>query len=235
MTSTSLEFFHDFSSTIEVGTYQSSSYLYQFITSAIRTYADGYLSIVQRHTPSNGALSEQFSRDDGKPLSAVHLTWSYASFLTAVASGAGNVPISWNKLSRTPVPESCAATSTDGIYAPAIPDTPCTGPAPSMVALTFNVLKATAYGQNIFLTGSVPQLGSFDENKAIPLSADTFTSSNPRWHVVIDLPAGTSFNYKYTLEEADGTTTRENGIDRNYSLPIGNCDDDIWVFDTYRG
>lgn len=189
---------------------------------------------MQKYTPLNGALSEQFSRDDGKPLSAVDLTWSYASFLTAIARRASQVPSSWNEFSGTSVPGSCAATSANGIYAPAIPDTACTRPVPSTVDLTFNVLKATAYGQNIFLTGSVPQLGGFDESKAVPLSADTFTGSNPRWHVTVDIPAGTSFSYKYILKEADGSIKRENGMDRRYSVPTGNCNGDVWMFDTYR-
>lgn len=34
------------------------------------------VSIVETYTPSTGALSEQFSRTNGAPLSAIDLTWS---------------------------------------------------------------------------------------------------------------------------------------------------------------
>ena len=75
VTSTSLTFFQDLVPTITTGTYDSSSYTYASVVSAVQAYADGYLSIVEKYTPSDGSLAEQFSRDDGKPLSAVDLTW----------------------------------------------------------------------------------------------------------------------------------------------------------------
>jgi glucoamylase len=76
VTSTSLAFFQDFSPSVATGTYSSSSATYTTLTSAIRTYADGYLSVIEKYTPSNGSLSEQFSRSNGAPLSAPDLTWS---------------------------------------------------------------------------------------------------------------------------------------------------------------
>lgn len=234
MNPTSLSFFGDFSPAIEIGTYQSSSHLYRSITSSIKNYADGFLRIIQKYTPLDGTLSEQFSRDDGTPLSAANLTWSYASFLTTVARRAGQVPISWSEHSRLSVSETCTATSARGSYAPAIPDSTCTKPAPINVALTFNVLKPTVWGQNIFLVGTGPQLGWFDEGKALPLSASTFTSSNPRWYVTVDLPAGTTFDYRYFLKEGDGTIMKEIGKNRIYHVPKGSCDGDVWIFDTFR-
>lgn len=235
VTSISLDFFRDFSATISTGIYQSSSDTYQSITSSIRNYADGYLRIVQLYTPPNGALSEQFSRDDGTPRSAADLTWSYASFLTAVARHAGHVPTSWGESTELLVPSICTATSATGTYAPAIPDSPCNKPAPTTVSLTFNALKPTIYGQNIFLTGSFPQLGLFDESQAVPLSANTYSGSNPRWYGTVKITAGTSFRYRYYLQEADGTVRAENGQDRTYRVPIGDCNGCVWVFDTYRG
>ena len=76
VTSTSLAFFRDFSSTVAAGTYASSSTTYATLTTAIRNYADGYMSIVEQYTPSSGALAEQYSRSNGVPLSAGDLTWS---------------------------------------------------------------------------------------------------------------------------------------------------------------
>ncbi|KAL8942854.1 MAG: hypothetical protein Q9211_001217 [Gyalolechia sp. 1 TL-2023] len=72
---TSLLFYRDLDPSIQVGSYPSSSELYANTTSAIRRYADGYLTIVQKYTPSDGSLAEQYSREDGSPVSAADLTW----------------------------------------------------------------------------------------------------------------------------------------------------------------
>ena len=81
VTSTSIAFFRDFSSSVTTGTYTSSSSTYSTLVTAIRTYADGYMSLIETFTPSGGALAEQYSRSNGAPLSAVDLTWSCMQFL----------------------------------------------------------------------------------------------------------------------------------------------------------
>lgn len=48
ITETSLPFFQDLYSSASEGTYDSSSQTYKDIVSAVRTYADGYMSIVVR-------------------------------------------------------------------------------------------------------------------------------------------------------------------------------------------
>ena len=47
---------------------------------------DAFLETVRAFTPENGDLSEQFDQNNGAQTSARHLAWSYAAFLTAVAS-----------------------------------------------------------------------------------------------------------------------------------------------------
>ena len=47
---------------------------------------DMYLATVRRFTPASGALAEQFSQQDGAPASADNLAWSYACFVTALAT-----------------------------------------------------------------------------------------------------------------------------------------------------
>jgi glucoamylase len=41
------------------------------------------MNAVRRVTPADGALSEQVDRASGEPVSARHLTWSYAAFVAA--------------------------------------------------------------------------------------------------------------------------------------------------------
>ncbi len=54
------------------------------LVKALVTRGDQFLLRVKFHTPEDGALAEQFSRQNGFAVSARDLTWSYASFLTAV-------------------------------------------------------------------------------------------------------------------------------------------------------
>jgi glucoamylase len=47
---------------------------------------DTFMRTVQAYTPPSGDLSEQFDRATGAQISAKHLAWSYAAFITAAAS-----------------------------------------------------------------------------------------------------------------------------------------------------
>ncbi|KAJ5088074.1 hypothetical protein N7456_011690 [Penicillium angulare] len=113
---TSLPFFQALDSSTATGNYSSSSSTYSSLTSAVKTYADGFVSIVQQYTPSNGSLAEQFTRDDGTPTSAGDLTWSYAAFLTAGDRRSGTVPSSWGSSTANEVPSQCSGSSASGSY-----------------------------------------------------------------------------------------------------------------------
>ena len=52
----------------------------------------------RKHTPDDVSLAEQFSRNDGRPISARDLTWSYVAFLTAYNARKGVVPASWGAM-----------------------------------------------------------------------------------------------------------------------------------------
>lgn len=234
VTSTSLAFFRDFSSIIAPGTYASSTSTYTTLTTAIKAYADGYMSILQQHTPSNGSLAEQFSRTDGTPLSANDLTWSYAAFLTAAAARNGQMPAPWGEPSANTVPSSCAATSAQGTYtAPTAtaPLPPCT--TATSVAVVFNVAETTTFGEDVFVAGSIAQLGSWDAADAVPLSALDYQSGYPRWFVSVGLPAGTGFQYKYLRKESDGSVTFEDDPNRSFMVPTG-CAAEVEVHDTWQ-
>lgn len=138
VTSTSLPFFRDFSSSITAGTYPAGSPEYTTLYTTIEAYADGFVSKVQQYAQNNGSLAEQYDRNTGQPLSARDLTWSYASFLTAAARRAGILPPAWagSNPAATSLPSSCYATSVVGSYSAASASsfppsqTPINGTAP---------------------------------------------------------------------------------------------------------
>ena len=47
---------------------------------------------------------------------------------------------------------------------------PTNPPPPTTVAVTFNEVADTFFGQNIFVVGSIPELASWDTSSAVPLT-----------------------------------------------------------------
>lgn len=234
MAATSLAFFQDFSPSIATGSYDSSTSTYATLTKAIKSYADGYMSIVEKYTPPNGSLAEQFSRSDGTQLSAGDLTWSYAAFLTAVARRNGQMPASWGESSANTVPSACSGTSEQGTYmtpTATAPLPPCA--TATSVAVVFNIAKSTTFGEEVFIAGSISQLGSWNVASAVALSAIDYQSGYPRWFVSIVLPAGTAFQYKFFKKESDGSIVWENDPNRSFTVPEG-CAAETEVHDTWE-
>ncbi|KAJ5602220.1 hypothetical protein N7510_011754 [Penicillium lagena] len=248
ITDVSLAFFQDVYSSAAAGTYAASSEEYQSITGAVKTYADGYMSIVQEYAMTNGSLSEQFDKADGLELSARDLTWSYAALLTANMRRNSVVPAAWGETSASSIPEACTSGYTSiGTYSSATytswpsdltsvsgstttgstasstttsittTSTACT--TPTSVAVTFDLIATTVYGENIKLSGSIAQLGSWDTDDAVALSSSEYTESDNLWYVTVDLPSGTSFEYKYIRVESDGSVEWETASNRVYTVP----------------
>jgi glucoamylase len=213
--SVSLPFFRDLLPSVATGTYAKGSTTYTSITSAVKSYADGYIAVVQKYTPSNGGLAEQFDKNNGSPLSAVDLTWSYAAFLTATERRAGSVSPTWGEASNN------------------VPPTSCTGTPACNARVTFNVRATTVLGENIFVTGQLSQLGNWEPSSAKALSASKYTSSDPLWTVDIDVPAQTVFEYKYIRKTSSGQVVWESDPNRRYTTSSG-CGSTGTVNDTWR-
>jgi len=205
VTSISQPFFSTFVSDISTGTYTSDSSTFSTLTSSIWTFADNFVAIVSKYTPSNGGLSEQFDKNTGIPISAIDLTWSYASLLTSDMARGGVVSASWGASGLT-VPSKCS-----------------TGPDP--IAFTFNEHATTQFGENIFVTGNLRELGNWSPSSAIPLSA----SSYPTWSVSVNLPANTTFQYKY-IRIFNGAITWESDPNRQATTPASDSyvENDTW-------
>lgn len=243
VTATSLAFFQDLDPSIAVGTYTAYTSTYTTLYNAVLIYADGYMNVVATYAQANGSLSEQFSRSDGDPLSAYSLTWSYAAFLTAAARRDAVVPYSWGEPTASSVPSVCSSTSAIGTFSSASTgswpagQTPATGAVtstatgssttttstssavPTDVAVTFDELAITTYGETIMISGSVSELGDWDTDAAIALSAVNYTASNPLWVGTVSFPAGLVIQYKYINVAADGDVTWEADPNHTYTVP----------------
>jgi glucoamylase len=129
ITPVSLSFFRQFSPSVGEGKYVATSRdrTFETLTRAIRIFADDFIAVNARYTPSDGALAEQYSKKDGSPLSAAHLTWSYASSLTAFAARKGTEVKSWGA---------------KGLVVPRV----CVGNPGPQVTMIFNVEANTRFG-----------------------------------------------------------------------------------------
>ena len=121
VTTISLPFFRDLVGNARTGVYPKSSPFYKTITDAVKAYADGFIAVVQEYTPVDGGLSEEYERDTGVQKSAPDLTWSYTSFLAAVARRNGSMPPSWGSSAALALPKQCGPTTVQGTYATATP------------------------------------------------------------------------------------------------------------------
>ncbi|EDR13753.1 glycoside hydrolase family 15 protein [Laccaria bicolor S238N-H82] len=208
VTSTSLAFFRQLSPSVVTGTYSSSTSTFTTLINAVQTFADGFLAINAKYTPPNGGLAEQYSKIDGTPLSAVDLTWSYASALTAFAARKGVVPASWGAKDLA-VPSICRAN---------------TGP---IAEVTFNVYATTQFGETIFLTGSVDALQNWSPDKALALSSANY----PTWSVTVAVPANTNIEYKY-IRKFNGQVVWESDPNNAFTSP--GSGQSVTLGDTWR-
>ncbi|MEU4558725.1 CBM20 domain-containing protein [Actinoplanes sp. NPDC023936] len=85
------------------------------------------------------------------------------------------------------------------------------------IAATFNVVVGfTSYGQNVYVVGSIPELGSWNPANAVPLT--TTSSTFPTWTGGVALPANTYAEFQYIVKNPDGTVARwEKGYRQNRS------------------
>ena len=323
---TSLPFFKEIYPVCSIGTYPAKGGKYGHfakMTRAVRDYADSFIQVAREYTPEDGSLSEQYSRDDGKPMSAKDLTWSYASFMTMARRREGAYPRSWNS-SCSYLPEDgptgkeggsgsghykdarhhsdsesgrhgvshdsedstghdsedgnghdsehgkrhdsehgkdhgselgkghdsehgkggssphtpsggkkrhddgsqggYPALWTKGVYAPATAAGAPDVSGPCQIKVRFEVTAATYYGENIYVIGSIPALGNWDVNGAVPMDAAEYTPEHPLWRGTAFLDAAKEgqtnvVKYHYVRQQ-DDKWVKEN-IERKIS--IGSC------------
>ncbi|KAI1917658.1 glycoside hydrolase 15 protein [Ophidiomyces ophidiicola] len=229
ITDVSLAFFKAIYPSAEAKTYPSSGPDFPKILASVKEYADGYMGVAKKYTPCSGKLDEQFSKVDGKPLSATDLTWSYAALLTAKERRDSIMPGSWNKQPIHEPAKTCSAASATGPYQTATvtgwpagltptPTQPAPCTIPARVRVTFQSVTGTEWGQNLFLVGSTSELGSWSPESALALKSDKYTSACNMWYTEIELPVGARFEYKYIRKTSDGKVIWEGGPNRHYTI-----------------
>jgi glucoamylase len=101
------------------------------------------------------------------------------------------------------------------------------------VAVTFDELVTTTYGEAIKIAGDVSILGNWDTADAYALSASSYTSSNPLWDATIAFAPGTVIQYKYINVASDGDVTWEADPNHTYTVPA-TCATAVTVSNTWQ-
>ncbi|THY48899.1 starch-binding domain-like protein [Aureobasidium pullulans] len=79
-------------------------------------------------------------------------------------------------------------------------------------------------GESILLIGSIPELGGWDTSKAIALSnLDAESAGAPSFGGRFDIAEGTTFEYKYIMQEADGSRSWECCENREFTVPADSA------------
>jgi len=82
------------------------------------------------------------------------------------------------------------------------------------VQVIFKVNASTTLGQNIYVVGSIPELGSWDPAKA----SEAFLNPNyPEWFLPVSVPKGTTFQYKFIKKDGAGNVIWEGGSNRTFT------------------
>jgi glycosidase len=90
------------------------------------------------------------------------------------------------------------------------------------VPVTFTVNDAipTQWGDNIYLTGSVAELGDWSTDPDVAIGP-MLTPNHPDWFIVASVPACATVEFKFVRITAGGAVTWENGPNHQYTVPCG--------------
>eukprot|EP01119_Soliformovum_irregulare_P014422 TRINITY_DN3946_c0_g1_i3.p1 TRINITY_DN3946_c0_g1~~TRINITY_DN3946_c0_g1_i3.p1 ORF type:complete len:617 (+),score=134.66 TRINITY_DN3946_c0_g1_i3:39-1889(+) len=80
------------------------------------------------------------------------------------------------------------------------PSSPATDRELINTSVCFKVKANTVMGEVVCLIGNIPSLGAWDWRKSLPMN--TGKGTYPEWSISVDLPPGTSLEYKYIVKRA---------------------------------
>lgn len=80
--------------------------------------------------------------------------------------------------------------------------------------LIFHVEAYTSLGQNVYIVGSIPELGNWDPSKALDAFHNPDANQWYKWFLPVSVPKGTTFEYKYVFKDSLGNVTWEGGNNR---------------------
>lgn len=77
----------------------------------------------------------------------------------------------------------------------------------------------TTTGENVYLVGNVHELGDWDTSRAVGPFFNQVVHEYPSWYYDVNVPAGTSVEFKFIKKDGSGNVTWESGSNRTYTTP----------------
>lgn len=143
--------------------------------------------------------------------------------------GSGNVNLSAPALGAAAIHVGAMVTGTGGGGSGSGGGGP---PPPTTVSVTFNEVADTFFGQNIFVTGSIPELSSWNTATAVPLTWISGNGTRGNWRGSATLPASTRVEYKYIKKDGSNNVIWESGANRVLTTGAGGTT--LTVNDTWK-
>ncbi|KAK3071710.1 glycoside hydrolase 15 protein [Teratosphaeriaceae sp. CCFEE 6253] len=170
---------------------------------------DFSIGLQQNYTDCAGTT---YTADSAEPLHVTNTTSTYTCNIDTASSG-GNC--------STP-------SNSTGFEVSVGKSNPLNSPAP--VVLSFPVLQRTVWGDNIFVSGNISELGNWDPYNAAGLSSSEYTDENNLWtgafvissagafinNIIVD--SETTFEWKFIEWLANGTLVWECGENRVFTV-----------------
>ncbi len=93
--------------------------------------------------------------------------------------------------------------------------------------INFNIEYKTHFGQQLYVAGSIPELGEWDYFRALPMAY----SDGGNWKANIKTPSGT-FSYKYILKSPSGILVE---VGEPRTISAGGRSGNISLYDMWQG
>lgn len=143
---------------------------------------------------------------------------------TLTSDGNGNLCLSVTNGEPVVLVAATGGGNGDGNNGTLIPTSTATSTAvsstacPTAVEVTFNVRVTTQLGDQVKVVGNTAELGAWEPDNAIALSANEYTAENPVWQGKVKLSADEKVEYKF-VKVRDGNTQWESDPNRDYQVP----------------
>ncbi|WP_019560348.1 MULTISPECIES: carbohydrate-binding module family 20 domain-containing protein [Caldimonas] len=92
---------------------------------------------------------------------------------------------------------------------------------PTTASVTFNASADTFWGQNLFVVGNHSALGNWSPAAARPMTWISGSGTRGNWRAVLNLPANTTYQYKFIKKDGAGNVVWEGGGNRVVTTPSG--------------
>ncbi|MFC5474881.1 glycoside hydrolase family 15 protein [Paraherbaspirillum soli] len=183
--------------------------MYEIAKSGLGSSGNAYLNAVKAFSTPEGFVPEQVWGNTTAITPGIDGGWQTTTPAPYVAGNPSKsiAPLSWamgeyinllasiNAAKVIDIPQSVCSRYNN-----------CTiAPSAGQVQAAVNVTANTSFGQWMYVTGSVPELGSWNTDLGTPVDPAGY----PVWANKINLPANSAIFYKYYRKNSDGSVTWE--------------------------